>query len=122
MKNNAYKTTKRQFRFFKAKCQEYIKELGLLSWRIFFEHDELEDCFAEIKMAPENRVAEITLSKTWIRKPTKEQLSRTAFHEVCELLLCPLENPNDQDNLREEIHAVIRILENTLWSRLARKD
>ena len=118
-----YFTSQKDFDFF-CKCgRSYLKYYGLLDWDVDFvfntdpedQDDRLAYCFADLS----GKAATIGLCVDWKQtKPTREQMDLSAYHEVCELLLSPLnilakERFITESRIDEARHSVIRILENT---------
>ena len=116
------KTTAAEFRLFKAECQKWIKYFGLLDWRVFFDHNKIDDkTYAIASLSNlEDRNVTIVLNIDFI---AGLDIYRTAFHEVCELLLHPLEHIGScryaqPEELEAARHAIIRTLENTVYKDL----
>lgn len=118
------KTTAKQFNIFKAESRKWIDIFGLKGWRVDFFHRHLDDdrrgqIFVDIP----GRCASIVLGMDWDEndKPLDSNVRRTAFHEVCELLLWRLADMahtkifTNRDSIREETHSIIRTLENVLF-------
>jgi len=120
------KTTKKDFKLFKEECQKWIEILGLKDWEVHFRHDmEFEEDRPRASIAAdiEGRVAVIYLSEQWQEYPTTAyNIKKSAFHEVCELMMMPL-NINARDRyvtesqLKESSHCVVMTLENVLFSK-----
>jgi hypothetical protein len=117
------KTTNKQFALFEKEAQRWIDFFGLKDVEVFFQHDEgLENSRASFQHQPVDRMAILYLSPDWDdMTPTDDLVRKTAFHEVCELLLSPLAlvaesrynvNPTD---VEDAIHSVIRRLENSVF-------
>ena len=115
------KTTTKHFACFKRECECWIDRYGLKDWHIYFEHCEIEDRPRTCAMAEtdlENRIARITLNDKWENlEPTCALLRNAAYHEVCHVLLCrltelALSREIFKNVIDDEIHAVIRRLEN----------
>lgn len=120
------KTTKEHFKIFKEECERWIDILGLKCWNVYYEHEESSsDCYADISYNIVGRVATIGLNKNWpddtFDIDTETQLIRSAKHECFELLLGKLATMaagkiySSEDTINEEIHVIIRTLENTLF-------
>lgn len=116
-----YKTTDEHFNIFKEEAEYWIKELGLADWRVFFAHEdnEIGAGLACCKTNQQGRVACLCLDTEWNVSITEEELKKTAIHEVGELLLNRLEwlakeRCASPEEIREEMHAVIRRLEHVL--------
>lgn len=114
------KTTAKNFKYFKERCEYWRKELGLVDWSIFYDLKELEGKAAETNYWDEPGVARIVLSKDWGEEtPTENGLNRTALHECCHILFSNLTSEakaryaQEYDIDRAE-HHIIRVLENIL--------
>jgi hypothetical protein len=123
MKTSKHDTTPEEFELFKSECLRWIGFFGLTDWKVDFVHEKLNsDGYAECRF---NGVASkfvimalgISCSK-YHRKFLR--IEQTAFHEVCELLLYPLEylgtaryvQPEEFEPAR---HGIIRSLENSVY-------
>jgi hypothetical protein len=120
MPDKVHKTTVKQFDLFKETVAMWVDRLGLTEWRL---HVELDDEDKECKVYGycssdwNNRTATITLVQRWWHKPSDEEVTRTARHEVFELLMQPLwhvacDRSFDYDHGCATRHEVIRRLEN----------
>jgi hypothetical protein len=116
-----YYTTKRDFDYFCKRSRFWIKYFGLLDWDVDYDFDkEKGDHVAYCVSNLEGKAATIGFCRDWDEtKPTKKQLDLAAFHEVCELLLSPLnilskERFITESRVDEARHSIIRRLENTL--------
>lgn len=120
------KTTKQQFKVFKDECKKWIERFGLKGWRVEYCHEETDsNDRANITYYTSGRSAVINLSAVWGKNRTASIsdsiIKQAAFHEVCELLLARLEMMakeeigNSKYAIEEEVHNLIRILENTVW-------
>ena len=114
------KTTVKHFEIFKAECEKWIDEFGLKNWVIRIYHESaVNDCLASFSARVLDRVASIFLNKEWKKnEATNYELSRTAYHEVCHILLLRLQWLAEQrttciQEIEEEVHNIIRILENS---------
>lgn len=119
------KITKKQFELFKKEALKWLEYFGLKSWSVYFEQKKIEGCRALCTFNCVGGIATISLGTSWNEQNkifvTDEIIKRTAFHEVCELFLARLNdmvsqryNLNEGD-VEEEIHRIIRVLENTVW-------
>jgi len=118
-----YDVTDAHFERFRNECMRFIRLFGVNDWRVEFARREL-DSRAECWTNLQGHEAGIVLAKTWTEhEPTPENLQRTAFHEVWELLTAELEIiSSDYDMtiaMRNEAkerarHGLIRRLENCL--------
>lgn len=118
-KNMSYKVTKKEFSEFKKEAEYWINYFGILDWEFNFDHkvmpNERADCYYDIP----GKVVTLGLSTTWDYIPKKNEIKKCAFHEVCELMLCQLQNFATAfyktSIVEEQAHYVIRTLENTIF-------
>ncbi len=87
-----------------------------------YSHKELDkNTFANIRANLTGRVATLNLTPEWDdHKITTVKLKRSAFHEVCELLIARLGYIAEarfitSEETEEEGHAIIRRLENAFF-------
>ena len=84
-------------------------------------HQEDDDSLAYTRFNVPNRSISIVLAKNWgDRVVTDIEIDKTAFHEVCELLMMRIRFIAEarfltDEETGEEIHNIIRILENVVW-------
>lgn len=119
------KTTNKDFELFKKNVNHWVKFFGLNNWKIYLVHEDTQkelDAGAWCSWNVEGRAATIGLSIDWGNHtiPTPYEIKRMAFHEVCEMMLAPMNDLAasrlwDQYSYDSEKHNVIRILENTVW-------
>jgi len=119
------KITLKQFELFKNDALKWLEYFGMKDWSFYFEQRKLDGNRAECSFDCVSCVATISLGTSWDEQSkefvTDDIIKRTAFHEVCELLLSRLNimvsqryNLNE-GAVEEERHRIIRILENVLW-------
>ncbi len=120
-------TSKQAFSFFQDELKFWQKELGLLDWQIDSAFDSQEEGNrATANIHSEAHSSFIILEKGWVEGETAEVVDetivrRSAFHEVCEVMLDDLESItdalSDADRARARVaaHAIIRRLENCLF-------
>jgi len=118
------KTTKADFKLFQTECEKWIDIFGLRDWEVNYMHEEFsEENRAECYLDLDGRISTIRLNKEWEPDEASDfKLRKSAFHEVCELLLAPLSINSRMRFIREgEIesseHYIIRTLENVLFSK-----
>jgi len=121
---NTAKTTKAQFKLFRAEAEKWIDFFGLADWDVTFLHNEIDDGRAETSADELNSLANITLAKEFQVQPggeiSESEIKQCAFHEACELLLFRLRILSTRRSTRveevmREMHRVINILENTIF-------
>ena len=112
------KTSKADFKYFRAKCEEVIDELSLRDWKYFYLHEDHVGSYAWVRPDSEAKQATVGLSVDWSgSKVTKEMLTYCAKHEILHVLLADLvevgkvRQSTDQDFSMAQ-HAIIRRLEN----------
>lgn len=125
---------KEKIDYFKKEVFRFIDFFGLIDWEVYvFEQDKREDSLASCRwhgISPElngegnGKNASICFGIKWIKDPqtTKLELSKSAFHEVTELLLANLSDYSNnnsiiisQREIENEIHSIIRRLENRVF-------
>ncbi|HDY86925.1 MAG TPA: hypothetical protein ENH82_02280 [bacterium] len=121
------KTTPKQYEIFQVEVKKWIEIFGLKDWQIHFQHKSTISSRAQVRFDSIGCIATFTLATSW-NELDKTFLNDTAikkagFHEVCELLLGRLRKMTGQryglleGDIDEEIHRIIRILENTIWEK-----
>jgi len=116
-------TTNKDFQLFKAECKKWIEILGLKGWEIIYKHEDNKiKGRANFHIQLIDRISVITLSKTWGDNiVSKNSIRRSAFHEICEVFLSRIKIIAESrfinsDEIDEEIHAIIRTLENVIFN------
>ena len=88
------KTTKRHFEIFEKECRKWIDRFELNNWEIIFVHSKDASNRAWITPSNEGMNVKICLGSEWYNlEPdviTNVMIKRSAFHEVCELLIEPV--------------------------------
>lgn len=124
------KITEKQFKIFKEEARYWIKYFGLTGWRIEFTKRKLnEEAAANLHWGIKDRLAVINMEPIADTVCFDEKsIRRSAFHEVCELLFVKLGDmaegkiSNHDNAVTEEIHGIIRTLENTIFNERTRRD
>ena len=117
-----HETTPEQFEIFKVEFTKWQKFFGLLGWEVSFDHRDIEHR-GTITFDIASRCATVTLGKKWDNydiEIDKVDICKTAFHEACELLLgrlrvLALARFLHQEEIDEEVHVIVRTLENVFW-------
>lgn len=120
-----YETDDKQFDFFRSEFIKWAKLLGLVSWEFCFFNGMLEDKDAQAFIIDyqEDRLAKVYYSSSWSIEPTLKDISKVAFHEACEVFLSDIEslldpeNKDEEEEIRREIHKIIRTLENIVFEK-----
>lgn len=120
---DSYPTTPKHFEIFKRECQKWIKVFGLSRWEFSFFHCETDRHLAWSTINWEAHYVAFHLNKTWRWKdqpPTSREVKKSAFHEVCEVLLFPIRYLGECRYLSESemdpaVHEVIHVLEDVVW-------
>ncbi len=118
--NETFELTDNDFEIFKEEFLFWVESYGLKGWELHFvfDDDENAECRAQIARDHDGRIAVVMLTQKWVgTEPTDRNLRKCAFHECAELLLSKL---NDlcrrrsvtDSQIEEEVHNVIRIMEN----------
>lgn len=118
------KTTKRHFEIFKRECEKWIKIFGLVDWEVWYEHKKLkhENWLAQHASNVVGRNIWYALNTEWDQAVplTEHEIKASAFHEVFESRMANLraiakERSLNDDELDEEIHAIVKLIQNVLW-------
>jgi len=124
-----HKTTLKHFALFKKHVHVWLDHFGLKDWEIILSHSIPEDCkgaLAACEVDMTSRFCTIYLNPKWNRATTDELIKNSAFHEVCELLLGPLDicakaRHITEDEIDSERHGVIARLYNSIAQEKYRK-
>jgi len=113
------KTTLKHFKIFKDELKYWMARLGLVGWEKHIEHKGIdEDTLANTGCNQTAKQFVITLNTEWPDKPKDTELMSVACHESLEVLFDKLESfarPDKAEEAREEVHAIIQTLLNTMW-------
>jgi len=118
------KTTKKHFELFKKECKKWIEFFGLKEWNVSYDWcTPVEDCvLAWSNHHFSAKSSYLILSKEWRNTVpvTNEQVKKSAFHEVCEMMLFPLRYMSEcrflsDTEIDPEIHRLIRTFENVIF-------
>ena len=98
---------------FKKECEYWISYFGLLDWDIAYDEKKLK-ARATYSSNLVGRVATLTIDNT---KMEEEQIKKSAFHEICHLLISELSYYTTRvtDNSEEIQHIFIRRMENSVF-------
>ncbi len=115
-------TTPEQFQLFKDEALKWIDRFGLKGWDVTFTNKSCrESDRANIAYRVLQRMATINLEPDWgEHEATDHLVAKAAFHEVGELFIGRLailaqSRTTREDEIDEEVHNIIRTLENVLW-------
>lgn len=118
------KTTKKHFDLFVKEAKKWIDFWGLTDWRIYFYHEDWSDAYGDAKAWYSwdiaGHVGSLCLNTSWKCDLCENEVRKTAFHEVCHILLGRLDVLATRRYLREgeleeEVHAIIRRIENCIF-------
>jgi len=115
------RSTAKHFKVFKEECEKWLKIYGLQRYRVFYEHDELENCLGGCNTDQPSMQAVIQLGKDWHSNPlNNKEVKIVAFHETTELLLARLHDlatarNSPMEDIHSARHEVIRVLERILY-------
>lgn len=116
-----YNTTKEDFELYKKECDKWIAYWGLLDWEVTYVNEANENARGSTWWNISGRIATIGMADTWPEKPSKHEIKKVAFHEVCELMLSPLtqlaQNEYSYAKVEDRTHPIIRRLENKIFER-----
>ncbi len=115
-------TTAAHFEEFKRVGEYWIERLSLSDWVIIWEHEpaDIESSYAECAINRAGHRAWIRLNSDWGEtEVTAEEITRSARHEVAELLLLPMQHLArerfiTEDEVCETKHQAIARLENLM--------
>lgn len=118
-KPKIYKTTKSEFEIFKKEVFKWQSYFGLINWQIYVLHEKI-DSFGNCMVDIPGKVSSIRLNTELSEADyIVRDIRRTAFHEVCELMLWPLGNQAcgmyPHKFVDEATHDIIRRLEHTIF-------
>jgi hypothetical protein len=134
MASNKKKDNAEEFiSFFKERVYFYQKELGLLSYWVDIlpqmkEGTQASTYDGDTDMQRSNRRVTIAYSLDFMhaKDTTLVEVDKSAFHEVCEVMMLDIrryaEKSCSEVIIDKEIHKVIRTLENVLWEKLRGKN
>lgn len=115
-----YQTTSKHYQFFKDECSKWIKFWGLIDWRVFYEHIQI-DAYGSCSCDSPGKICTIQFSTKWDEPITEEGIKRVAFHEISEMLIGPLFSLSlsrfvTRNEIAEASHSIIRRLENCIFT------
>jgi len=113
-------TTPEQFEEFKRVARIWLEKFGLKFWRVCFNHVELRPHWgAQTAWSLDGRIATLSYNQEIDTADVIPCPARSAFHEVCELLMADtseeLHRFCSDERVGDLNHRIIRILENTVF-------
>ncbi len=118
-KKKEYGVTEPHFAYFKARVKYWAGFFGVTGWRIDVRQCKMETALAAFNCTFKHRTAAIYLNTVWNEEPIPWMLDRSAFHEVCEILLVDLSRlchyNFNEETVDERSHEIIRALENSVF-------
>ena len=112
------RTNKRHFKQFCKSFLKYLDFFGVTGWEVLFYHDDPddEDIDAYVRANIQNRTILVGLYK----EISREDVDFLAFHEAAEVFLYKLRYLADsryivKDEIDEEVHNLIRVLESRFF-------
>lgn len=131
-KTRSGKTSKADFELYISEVKGFIEFFGLKGWQLGFEHRDINNR-AELRFNEQGRQAIFTLGRDWTSYDTvsPDLIRRSAFHEVCELILADyyaaavdteIGGVAKTQRLERIGHTIIRTLENVILPLLPAKD
>ena len=117
------KTTKHHFEIFQRECEKWIMRFGLLGWRFYYQHKDIEErqlAYCLYPDDPQDRVFTLGLTLNLEGDYPMIDIKRTAFHEVMEAFLYKMKylaqaRYVQPEEIHEETHNLVRTLENVVW-------
>ena len=118
------KTTEAHFKIFKIECEKWIARFGLTDWFVDFYHEDWSESCGEgdawCRWVKEGRAASLCLNTSLENidgKSAPAFLRRLAVHEVAHILFARIQDLAksrfvEVREIEEEIHVIIRRLEN----------
>jgi hypothetical protein len=116
-----FDVTEKWFNVFRDEFTKWVHYYGIKGWEFHFIHADVEDARASVSTDQESRLALVTLSTKWSgMEPNDFEIRKCAFHEATELFLAKINfiarsRYTTDSEIEEEIHNIIRILENVWW-------
>lgn len=123
-----------KIKFFKQEVKRYIDLFGLYDWELYFDKEKSPDCRASciVDSNPQgeaSRIVTICYDEDWLKEENDlKQISKTAYHEVNELLLSKLREFSTNREIYvshrevdDEVHRIIRIFENRIFDKIYEK-
>jgi len=127
-------TLNKKINFFKNETRRFMDFFGLHNWDITFAIEEDSDneasCWSSsIEDLNSNRTITIAYEVEWLKQENNlKVISKTAFHEVMEIMLMKLrlfaENKTllvTEREIDDEVHNIIRIFENRIFDKLSKE-
>lgn len=118
MPTESYTLTAQDFALYQKEAQRWIDKLGLYCWNVTYRWCD-DNVQGRCSWTLSGRKAVVELGRQWPYKPAKDEIRRTAFHEVCELMFAQISTHlNDiysENFVSGLVHDTIRRLENVFW-------
>lgn len=118
------KVKEKEFEFFRGEVAHWSGYFGLYEWdwRVILGGEDEEEALAWVRAEEESGIAVVFLAKKWGMDPiTPKNLSKSAFHEVCEVMLAELDWLSRKcvrdGKVTAAVHRVIRRLENKVFEK-----
>jgi hypothetical protein len=115
------KTTDKQFQLFKRECTKWINTFGLKNWDFSFCHAKTDKAAATCEMNYDQHAAIIRFCKFGEDDDDlcDQTIKRYAFHEIMHVFLGKLyylagSRFISEAEIDEEVHSLIRTLENVI--------
>lgn len=115
-------TTGEQFDLFVAECKRWLDYFGLKQWQVHYDIGDMDRTLADVTYDTLGMVATMRIAKERSNLSTSDyEIKRSAFHEVCELLLAKMNFVANARYVQEDeidiaLHEIIRTLENTVFN------
>ena len=115
-----YQLTEKQIKYFITEVQRWCKYWSINDWEVMVDDNADEGTYGQCYGDRPSRLSIISIRGDWDVEPSNKRISRTAFHEVCELMFMDLSTLAEHrfvtaEQLETERHRLIRKLENVVW-------
>jgi len=112
------KTTESEFKEFKTLFMGWVRRFGLYGWTVYFRHEEVDGCFADINIDLENMVATVRFTTEIDDDDLQDyDLYVIAKHEVMHLFTAKLAwLANSRFATEVEIKSAVEEIANSLGS------
>jgi len=122
MANNL--TTENQFKMFVKESRKWINIFNLNNWEFDFIHIRMENAIAKTVTNSVACSALVQLNTVWESDTqiSTYEIKKTAFHEICEVLLARLKYLAEErflaiNEVDTEAHNIIHILEHVIFDK-----
>ncbi len=83
------KVTDATFKFFCRKCRYWLKQFGVTDYTVYFLHEQIHDCAAEVRVDSEGRGLTFVFPKE-SEDTSRQSVDHSAIHEVAHAVVAKL--------------------------------